>query len=322
MPLLRTTDPGVAARILKEGGLVAFGTETVYGLGANALDATAVAKVFAAKGRPTFDPLIVHLSSFEMLGQVVKEIPEPARPLMERFWPGPLTLVLPKQPQIPDLVTAGLPTVGIRMPDHRLAREMIRLAGVPVAAPSANPFGRISPTTADHVAESLGDRLDAILDAGPCRVGVESTIVGFSESGRPAILRSGGVALEEIEEVVGPVECLTAHEHESSLPMAAPGSLAKHYAPGKPLHLFDHITEVPIGPQVGLMVFNLPVVTERYGVVEVLSLIGSLTEAAANFFGALRRLDAAEVSELYAQRLPEHGLGAALNDRLRRASAR
>lgn len=321
MTALRTTDPQRAAQILREGGLVAFGTETVYGLGANALDPLAVAKIFAAKGRPTFDPLIVHLADVSMLDQVVSGVPEPARKLIDRFWPGPLTLVLPKRPAIPDLVTSGLPTVGVRMPDPPLARELIRLAGVPVAAPSANPFGRISPTTADHVAASLGEKIDAILDCGPCRVGLESTIVSFPDAGSPTVLRVGGTTLEEIAETIGPVECLTSHAHESSLPMAAPGSLARHYAPGKRLRLFDRLSECPQGPEVGVLAFDLPMDREMYGAVEVLSPTGSLTEAAAKFFGSLRRLDASPVRELYAQRFPDHGLGRALNDRLVRAAA-
>src|SRR5579871_1590015 len=215
-----------AAETLKRGGLVAIPTETVYGLAANALDVRAVAKIFAAKDRPFFDPLIVHLAELSWWPRVATEFPPMARKLAERFWPGPLTLILPKSDSIPDLVTSGMSTVGVRVPDHPLTRELLRLADVPAAAPSANPFGRLSPTTAEHVRRQLGDRVDFILDGGPCRVGVESTIVHV-EGDVATLLRPGGVPLEEIEAVIGPVH-LSASSPQNA--PAAPGMLDGHYA--------------------------------------------------------------------------------------------
>ena len=316
-----TTDPQQAALTLRQGGLVAFGTETVYGLGANALDTKAIARVFEAKGRPTFDPLIVHVSHRGMLDQAAAHVPPLAEKLIGRFWPGPLTLILPKRDCVPDLVTASLPSVGVRMPDQRLALEMIKAAGVPVAAPSANPFGRVSPTTAEHVVESLGEKIEMVLDCGPCRVGLESTIVSLVHGDVPAVLRLGGLTVEEIEETVGSVQLLTSKQHEEQLPMAAPGSLARHYAPRKPLAILNDGETAPTGPDVGLLSFGSPPLPHQFGALEVLSPTGNLTEAAANFFSALRKLDASPASRLYAHPFPNEGLGRALNDRLTRAAA-
>ena len=202
-----------AASLLREGGLVAVPTETVYGLAANALDPKAVARIFAAKERPFFDPLIVHVPDLDWLPRVVSHMPPLAQKLADRFWPGPMTLVLPRAAQIPDLVTSGLPAVGVRIPDHEMTRQLLRLAQVPVAAPSANPFGRLSPTTAEHVAAQLGDRVDAILDGGPCRVGVESTVLKVDES-QVTLLRPGGIPQEEIESLVGVVQNCSARRED------------------------------------------------------------------------------------------------------------
>lgn len=335
-----TTDVSRAAHLIREGGMVAFATETVYGLGANALDPRAVARVFDAKQRPHFDPLIVHVADESGLETLVTEVPALARPLMKRFWPGPLTLVLPKREIVPDLVTSGLPSVAVRIPDHPQARELIRLSGVPIAAPSANLFGRISPTTAAHVLEQLGDRIDAVLDGGPCRVGVESTVLDLStsastatsltgsacegdrETSRPRLLRPGGVTLEEIESVIGSVTCgIPVLEQQG--PQPAPGMLAKHYAPAKPVRLVDDWESVREIADVGILTFRDAPHLTGCRRVEVLSPTGSLAEAAANFFAALRRLDDdAAVGVILAQRFPNEGLGRALNDRLQRASAR
>lgn len=315
-----TNDVPRAARILRAGGIVAFATETVYGLGANALDPLAVAKVFAAKERPFFDPLIVHLADAEDVDSVAAEVPPLARRLIARFWPGPLTLVLPRRKMIPDLVTAGLETVAVRVPDHPLARELIRLSGVPVAAPSANPFGGVSPTTAAHVLESLGDRIDLILDGGPCRVGVESTVLQLRPDAPPLILRPGGVTLEQLEAEIGPVELASNDAPPGTQPQAAPGLLEKHYAPQKQLILVEDWAEAPQGEAVGVLAFSRA--PERQGTIEVLSPSGSLNEAAAGFFSALRRLDAAPIDVIVAMPFPDQGLGRALNDRLRRAAAK
>lgn len=304
-----------AAALLRAGGVVALPTETVYGLGANAFNAKAVARVFEIKRRPRFDPLIVHVSSMEEAQSVVTGFPAMARELAERFWPGPLTLVLPKCAQIPDIVTAGLPNVALRMPDHPLALALIRQAGTPLAAPSANPFGRISPTTAEHVRKQLGQEVDIVLDGGPCRVGIESTILSLV-GGRPALLRAGGVAVEDVESVVGPV----LRPHSDPDRPSAPGQLARHYAPQTPL-VFRGEADPSAGTlRRGLLSFREPAVTSGFATVEVLSPGGDLREAAANLFAALHRLDSLGLDLIVAEAVPEPGLGRAINDRLGRAS--
>jgi L-threonylcarbamoyladenylate synthase len=221
-----------AAELIRAGRLVAFPTETVYGLGANALDAQAVARIFAAKGRPATSPLIVHVASVEMARELASEWPAAAETLARRYWPGPLTLVVRKQPQVPGVVTAGLGTVGLRMPSHPIALELIRQSGVPIAAPSANPFSRISPTTAAHVREGLGEAADLILDGGPTQVGIESTVLSLA--GTPTLLRPGMISQQAIEEWIGPVE-VVAGAGEGSHP--APGMHRRHYSPRTPLVL-------------------------------------------------------------------------------------
>jgi L-threonylcarbamoyladenylate synthase len=310
-------DPEVAARYLRAGQLVALPTETVYGLAANALDAAAVANIFAVKNRPHFDPLIVHVPATEAVERYAAAFPPAARALAGHFWPGPLTLLLPRRPIVPDLVTAGLPNVALRMPAHPLALELLRTLPFPLAAPSANPFGYISPTTAQHVYDQLHGRLPYILDGGPCPVGVESTIVGF-DGGRTVIYRLGGLPLEEIESVAGPV---ALELHQNSNP-AAPGMLASHYAPRKPLFLDQIEARLArfAGRRIGVLSFrrrhDLPAGTAQV----VLTENGDLSEAAQRLFAALRALDAADIDVILADSAPEIGLGRAINDRLRRAS--
>ncbi len=330
--ILSAADPAAvaeAAAILRAGGLVAFGTETVYGLGANALDPAAVAKVFAAKGRPRFDPLIVHLpggTDTPALHEIVAEVPPAAAALAERFWPGPLTLVLPKAPAVPDLVTAGLGSVAVRVPRSDAARTLLRAAGIPVAAPSANRFGGISPTTAAHVAEGLGEAVDLILDAGPCEVGIESTVVGFEpdDAGelRPVILRPGAVTAEALAAAVGGEVEVRTGSADPGTAQVSPGSLSRHYAPRTPLDLVDHPDAVERPGGCGLLSFAPSSAAARFAAAETLSATGDETEAAANFYAALRRLDALGLARLAATPCPPHGLGAALNDRLRRAATR
>ncbi len=306
-----------AARILRQGGIVAFPTETVYGLGADAFNPLAVARIFEAKQRPFFDPLIVHVANQTNLDQLVAEIPSDAFRLMERFWPGPLTLVLLKKESIPEIVTAGLPSVGIRMPKHPLALDLIEASGCPIAAPSANPFGYVSPTTAEHVREQLKDRVDFILDGGPCEVGVESTIVSLAE-GEPRLLRPGGVPLEEIESVIGKVR---VDPQKNNRPVA-PGMLPKHYAPRTPI-LLDWSEEDLAryeNRNVGLLAFQRVNPSFPFTRVEILSEKGDLREAAANLFSAMRRLDGSGLDVIFAESVPEVGLGRAIMDRLRRAS--
>jgi L-threonylcarbamoyladenylate synthase len=320
-PVLPASDPDSIARaaaVLRGGGLVAFPTETVYGLGAAAFDAGAVARVFAAKARPTFDPLIVHVHDASELPRVVEtgEDSRVAR-LAARFWPGPLTLVLPRRPEVPDIVTSGLETVGVRVPSHEAARALLRAAG-PLAAPSANPFGYVSPTTAAHVAERLGDLVDLVLDGGPCAVGVESTILSL-DGGSAVLLRPGGVPREEIEAVLGRSLSLA----QSGARPLAPGQLDRHYATHTPLRVLGGpAADAPAGGgRVGLLAFG-PTAARGYAAVEVLAPDGRLATAAANLFAALRRLDARPLDSILAEPCPPEGLGLAILDRLRRAAAR
>ncbi|MDA0834817.1 MAG: L-threonylcarbamoyladenylate synthase [Planctomycetota bacterium] len=318
-----TQDLILAARMLRDGKLVAFPTETVYGLGANARDENAVARVFAAKQRPYFDPLIVHFAELAQLKQAVRTFPSELDRLAQEYWPGPLTLVLPKSDWIPDLVTSGLDTVAVRIPGDDRARELIRSADLPIAAPSANRFGCISPTTAQHVVDQLGDDIELVLDGGPCRIGVESTVLQWTDEG-PVLLRFGGLPVEEIEAIIGPVRTHTNHAAASSTsPPAGPGMLSKHYAPRTRLTIVD---EIPASPprRSGLMTWREVDSVTRQGfvIVETLSEQGDLVEATANFYAALRRLDAQALDEIYAARFPDKGLGRALNDRLQRAAVR
>ena len=305
-----------AATILRKGGVVAFPTETVYGLGANVFDAAAVARIFEIKGRPRFDPLIVHVSDLQQAESLFADFPANVRGLARRFWPGPLTLVLPKRRKVPDIVTAGLPTVAVRMPDHPMALPLIRETGTPLAAPSANPFGRVSPTTVEHVRKQLGRDVDLVLDGGPCRVGIESTILSFVDS-TPALLRAGGAAIEDIEAIVGPV----LRPSRSPGRPTAPGQLRQHYAPRTPL-VFSADADLRMNRwRIGLLSFREPASMTGFAAVEVLSPCGDLREAAANLFASLHRLDDLDLDVIVADAVPDTGLGLAINDRLRRASA-
>ncbi|MBU1692850.1 MAG: threonylcarbamoyl-AMP synthase [Verrucomicrobia bacterium] len=303
-----------AAACLRAGGLVVFPTETVYGLGADALNPKAVARVFEVKQRPRFDPLIVHVADIGWLQDIAAAFPLPARKLADRFWPGPLTFVLPKTDRVPDLVTAGLPTVAVRMPRHPLAMELIRRVGRPVAAPSANRFGHLSPSTAEDARTEVGEGVDMILDGGPCPVGIESTIVSFTGE-RPVLLRPGGLPVEEIETVIGPVSAAV----ESDDRPESPGRLPRHYAPRTPLLLVSDLP--PASDRAGAGLLSPGPVPEALGFasVEILSAAGNPAEAASRFFSALRRLDGAGLVKIFAIPGPERGLWRAINDRLRRA---
>ncbi|MCK0140964.1 L-threonylcarbamoyladenylate synthase [Aliiroseovarius sp. F20344] len=295
-----------AAELLRAGALVSFPTETVYGLGADATNDTAVARIFDAKGRPHFNPLIVHVPSIVAVSDYAV-LEGKARDLAMAFWPGPLTLVIPLKPNGPlsALVSAGLPTVAIRVPEHPLAHELLTAVGVPVAAPSANPSGRISPSTAQHVLDGLSGRIEAVLDGGPCGVGVESTIVGFDPA--PTLLRPGGLPVEALEAATG--QALVVRGEDASI--TAPGQLTSHYAPNARMRL--NASEA--------------LTNERmlgFGDVEAdlnLSPSGDLVEAAANLFGYLHKMDAEGDAPIAVSPIPDHGLGRAINDRLRRAAA-
>jgi L-threonylcarbamoyladenylate synthase len=311
------TDLQLAASILRDSGLVAIPTETVYGLAANALDATAVAGIFAAKNRPFFDPLIVHVASLQAVTAFVTDFPEALHVLAERYWPGPLTLLLPKADVIPDLVTAGSPRVAIRVPNHPIALALLAQLDFPLAAPSANPFGYISPTTAAHVMDQLGDNVGYILDGGPCAVGIESTIVGLDENQLPTIYRVGGLEQAAIETLIGPVQI----SFKSSMSPTLPGQLSSHYAPRTRVLLDEGLPPEALNVQpeaIGFVRFQTPL--PGWSNQWVLSKTGDLREAAASLFSMLRLADAACLTLIVLEPAPEHGLGVAINDRLRRAA--
>lgn len=296
----------IAARYLKEGQLVAIPTETVYGLAGNAFDEDAVKKVFLAKNRPFTNPLIVHCASLREVEELVTEIPAAARRLADNFWPGPLTLLLPKSSKISSLVTAGQERVAIRIPDHPLTLELLRTLDFPLVAPSANPFGYVSPTTAEHVRMGLGDQVAYILDGGTCSIGIESTIVGF-EQGAAKIFRPGGIPAEQIGIL-------------TDIPSSylGPGMLKSHYAPTRRLILgsIPELLREHHDKRLGILSFR----TAYPGYSIVLSPSGSLEEAAHNLFAALRQLDKSNVDLIIAEEVPSYGLGIAINDRLHKAA--
>ena len=312
------TDLRYAASLLTAGTPVAIPTETVYGLAANALQPEAVAEIFAIKNRPHFNPLIIHTHSVAGVEAWVEALPAEATRLFEAFSPGPLTLLLPRKALIPDLITAGSPRVAVRIPAHPLTLALLRMLPFPLAAPSANPFTYISPTTAQHVADQLGDRIPYILDGGPCAVGVESTIVGW-EGDQPVLYRSGGVAAEAIEALLGRPLLTPAQAHKP----ATPGQLLSHYAPKAALYLGDVQELLPQHDpaRTALLRFREPVPGIPADRQVILSPSGDLREAAQTLFAALRHLDSLPVNVILAEPVPDMGLGRAINDRLRRAQA-
>jgi L-threonylcarbamoyladenylate synthase len=318
----------VAADALREGLLVAFPTETVYGLGADCFNTSALARVFEVKGRPRFDPLIVHIAERDALERVadISLLGGLGRQRLElligRFWPGPLTLILPKRSAVPDLATSGLPTVAVRLPAHPAARNLIRLSTGAVAAPSANPFGYLSPTRAEHVLGQLGDKVDYILDGGPCRVGVESTVLDLC-AGEARILRPGGVSREEVEALIGRAEGSCS---EPAIHPRSPGQLKSHYAPRTPLsvHSRDELLALPHEAGEVRLFFDASSRGAWRGLLGgafVLSETGNLSEAAARLFDLLHELDGLGASCIRAELAPDRGLGPAINDRLVRAAA-
>jgi L-threonylcarbamoyladenylate synthase len=304
-----------AARLIRAGELVAFPTETVYGLGADATNARAVAKVFEAKGRPRFNPLISHVPGIAEAKRLV-QWNEAAERLAAKFWPGPLTLVLPRAAGSPValLATAGLDTVAIRAPAHPMAQELVRTAGVPIAAPSANRSGAISPTRAEHVAESLGDKVAMILDGGACPVGVESSVLDLT-AGQPILLRPGGAIREAIEAVIGPI-ALSDTLPTGDTARTSPGQLQSHYAPGRPVRL----DATAVAGDEALLAFGPRPLSGARRTLN-LSVAGDLGEAAANLFAHLRGLDRPDIARIAVMPVPHTGLGLAINDRLRREAA-
>jgi L-threonylcarbamoyladenylate synthase len=302
-----------AAELLRRGKLVAFPTETVYGLGANALDAHAVARIFEAKGRPNTSPVIVHVSDRDMVTTVAASWPDTAQRLAEKFWPGPLTLVLPKTPAVPDIVTAGLPTVGVRMPAHPVALALIAAAQLPIAAPSANRFAQVSPTTADHVRLALGDRVDFILDGGPCTVGIESTVLSLVDE-VPVLLRPGGISREQIESVIGAVAS-SRLANEGAHP--SPGMHPRHYSPHTPLVLAED-GNVPIdGTGAYLQLNHSPL----EAVSEVVVMPGNAVDYAARLYSVLYALDARGYDWIAVETPGPGADWEAVLDRLRRAAS-
>lgn len=331
-------DPAIVecAEILRRGGLVAMPTETVYGLAANALDADAIARIFAAKERPSWDPLIVHVSDFEMVRRIAEGFPEKARTLAEQFWPGPLTVLLKRSTQLPLSVTAGRETVAVRMPAHGVARTLIAAANLPLAAPSANRFGRTSPTTAEHVLRDLDGCIDAVLDAGPTSIGVESTVIDALRT-PPVLLRPGGITREQLESVLGPIEVFSAPPGDKRESLASPGLAVRHYAPQARLVLVEGnkdslltvarryvSSEGNRGDYVGVMAPQdwLDAATIAAGGLVIFDwgTWDDWNQLAHNLFAGLRYLDKPGVSVILCPLPPEEGLGLALRDRLMRAA--
>lgn len=306
-----------AKEILTNGGVIAIPTETVYGLAANAFDPQAVSKIFKIKGRPLFNPLIVHIKSIESIHQVAQDIPEIAMELANRFWPGPLTLVLPKKECVPNIVTSGKTTVAVRVPAHEVTLELLQQLDFPLAAPSANPFGYISPTTSAHVKNQLGNKIEFILEGGSCKKGIESTIIGF-ENGQPLLYRVGAISQEEIESFVGKI---TLKNNAAASP-EAPGMLSKHYSPKTKFIVSDTITKSIKryeNQRAGFLLFSNTSKEFQSNDSIRLTNIEDLNEAAQNLYAAMHELDARDLEVIIAEKFPNLGLGISLNDRLQRA---
>ncbi len=321
--ILRGTPPTLArlARRLRAGELVAVPTETVYGLAANALDARACRKIFTAKGRPADDPLIVHIHALAQLSEVA-EANAAALMLAKNFWPGPLTLVLPKKSTVPAVVSAGLPSVAVRMPSHPLFRRLLKLAGVPLAAPSANPFGYVSPTSAEHVRAGLGKKIRYILDGGPCTIGLESTIVDLRDPRHPRLLRPGAVTRAQLERTLG-IRVLAAPKKAKAGAQLAPGLLARHYSPRTPVTLHAKLSPKLAArrPANEAWIFLAKPRGLTGKNIYWLDAHGELSGIARRLFATLRRVDALHFSRIHVELARGDGLAPAINDRLRRAAA-
>ena len=312
-----TSDLNQVKTALINGDIIALPTETVYGLAANIYLDSALEKVFKLKKRPSYNPLIVHISNASILEQIAKNIPVKARELANVFWPGPLTLVLEKQDQIPDRITAGKPTVAVRVPNHPIALQLLKSLNFPLAAPSANPFGSLSPTSAEHVAHYFKEEINFILDGGPCSCGLESTIIGF-ENDEPVLYRYGAISIEEIKKVIGQIKV----KNQNSKNPSAPGMLSRHYAPKTQIQINEDISlALAQNPdkKIGVLSFrkNKKIKTEIHQ--EVLSISGDLNEASKNLYAALHRLDQMNLDLIITAFFPEKGLGKTINDRLKRA---
>lgn len=312
-----------ALNLLQQGEVIAVPTETVYGLAGSAFNAGAVSEIFAIKNRPYFNPLITHTNDIEKAASYVQYLPEYARMLAEQFWPGPLTMLLLKTKDVPDIVTAGSDRVAVRIPRHPLTLQLLEALDFPLAAPSANPFGYVSPTRAEHVDEQLGNKIPYILDGGPCEVGIESTIVGF-EKGKVVVYRLGGISVEDLAGVVGEQNMLIHNRQKDDDAPQASGMLSSHYAPGKQVfvgHLDELIMQYDLD-KAALISFKdyYPQVSQQRQF--ILSAAGNLNEAAQRLFSALREMDKLPVKYILAELVPNYGLGRAINDRLLRAAAK
>jgi L-threonylcarbamoyladenylate synthase len=327
-----------AAKLIKEGQLVAFPTETVYGLGADAFNANAVQTIFSVKERPATDPLIVHIDRVNAINTVAIKIPDLALELANRFWPGPLTLILEKHPNIPHTVTSGGASVAVRMPDHQIALMLIEISGCPIAAPSANRFSRPSPTRADHVWNDLNGKISMILDSGPADIGLESTVLDLTKS-PPCILRPGGISMDQLEKIIPDVHIRRSYLTESNQKQISPGQLFKHYSPDArlvafkgPSHknvilaMYSHMEKLLENNQsVGIMLVEENIVffqklLQKGGLIENLGSRNHLDLVARNLFACMRNLDSAKVNTILIAMPPDNGLGLAINDRLVRAS--
>lgn len=306
----------LAADVIKAGGLVSFPTETVYGLGADGMNPIATAKIFEAKNRPAFNPLILHVADKETLHSIAEWKNPNVEKLIKKFWPGPLTLVLKKKETVPEIVTAGNPTVAVRMPDHEVALELIKLSGTPIAAPSANRFGQLSPTDAQHVVKQLKNKVDVILNGGPCSVGVESTILEITDD-NIYLLRYGGLILEEIEAVVGKI---IIKPHHLSKPNS-PGQLLFHYSPTIPLKFLSEASLKEYeGKNIGVIYFREKNPRLKFTIEKILTPAGNLREAAANLFSYLHELEKEKIDAILIEPVEEKGLGRAIMDRLKKAT--
>lgn len=312
-----SSDISKAVNILNKEDVVAIPTETVYGLAGNIYSEKAIKKIFEVKQRPLFNPLIVHLHSIEQV-ESIAEFPVNARLLAERFWPGPLTLILKKKVVVPDLITAGKDTVAVRIPNHPVTLNLLQQLPFPIAAPSANPFNRISPTKSAHVERYFRDAIPMVLEGGECSKGIESTIVGF-ENGKAVLYRLGSLALQDIEQVIGEIVLKNKKEQAPN----APGMLAKHYAPLTKTYLVDNAEKFVVDYpylSIGVLKFTTPITAKNIKHLEILSESGDLEEATANLYSALHKLDALTLDMIVAEKLPDYGLGQSINDRLERAA--
>jgi L-threonylcarbamoyladenylate synthase len=317
-------DLSKAVALLNNEEIIAIPTETVYGLAGNIYSAKAIKAIFETKKRPFFNPLIVHISSIDELSDIAVDVPEKAKLLANAFWPGPVTLVLKKNATIPDLITAGKDTVAVRVPNHRLTLELLKQLNFPLAAPSANPFGSISPTTAQHVETYFKDQINMVLDGGACNSGIESTIIGF-ENDEPIIYRLGSTSVEAIEAVVGKIKIKNSilELKEDAATPEAPGMLARHYAPKtKTILSTDILKSISefIGKRIGVLSFNTKIESDAVSFQVVLSKTGNLEEAASKLYDALHQLDRKKLDVIIAEKLPNYGLGKSINDRLERAT--